>query len=150
MNRRRFLTLALAAAVAPQSQLFAEPASRKGDYAADVAILYRAFTLRFTGTMDEVIDRTAGRYEVTIRGEGSQIANRIESQGMLRDGRWATLRTTSWFQVVGRESQTTLLYDYASGTADYRHRSETFLLRRQRIGEDVLSIPAGHVDDAIS
>jgi hypothetical protein len=108
------------------------------------------FTLHLAGVMDEVIDRAAGRYDVTIIGEGSRIANRIESHGVLRGGRWAPVRTTSWFQVVGREARTDLLYDYAARTASYRYRGETFLLRRQRVAEDVLSLPAAHVDDAIS
>jgi hypothetical protein len=150
MNRRHFLTLPLALAVAPLSRVFAAVAPRKGDYAADVAILYRVFTLHLAGTMDEVIDRVAGRYDVTISGEGSQIANRIESRGVLRDGRWAPVRTTSWFNVVGRESRTTLVYDYGARTADYHYRGETFLLRRERKAQDVLSLPAAHVDDAIS
>jgi hypothetical protein len=150
MNRRRFLTLPVALALAPLSQVFAAAVPRKGDYAADVAILYRVFTLHLSGTMDEVIDRVAGRYDVTISGEGSQIANRIESQGVLRNGRWAPVRVTSWFNVVGRESRTTLVYDYGARTADYQHRAETFLLRRERKAKDVLALPAEHVDDAIS
>jgi hypothetical protein len=150
MNRRRFLTLPMALLVAPMGRAFAAVAPRKGDYAADVSILYRVFTLHVNGTMDEAVDRAAGRYEVTITGEGSQIANRIQSQGVLRDGRWAPVRTTSWFQVVGRESRTTLVYDYAARTADYQYYGETFLMRRERKAQDVLSLPAEHVDDAIS
>jgi hypothetical protein len=150
MNRRRFLTLPLALWLVPLGRVLAAGTPRKGDFAADVAILYGAFTLHLAGTVDEVIDRTAGRYDVTINGEGTRIANRIQSQGVLRNGRWAPVRTTSWFQVVGRESQTTLLYDYGAGTADYRFRGETFLLRRVRVAQDVLPLGGEHVDDAIS
>lgn len=123
---------------------------RKGEYAADIAILYGMFTLALAGPMDEVIDRDAGRYDVTIRGEGSRVANRIESQGMLQGGRWVPAKTTSWFQVVGREAKTTLVYDWSKRTADYRYRGETFLMRRTRVAEDVLQLPPTHVDDAIS
>jgi hypothetical protein len=145
------MTLPLALFLAPMGRVFAAAGvPRKGDYAADVAILYGAFTLHLAGTMDEIIDRAAGRYDVTISGEGARIANRIQSQGVLRNGRWAPLRTTSWFQVVGRESRTTLVYDYGAGTADYRFRGETFLMRRLRVAEDVLSLGGEHVDDAIS
>lgn len=150
MNRRHFLTLPLALALAPLNRAFAAGVPRKGDYAADVAILYRVFSLHLSGTMDEVIDRAVGRYEVTITGDGSQIANRIESQGVLRNGRWAPVKTTSWFNVVGRESRTVLLYDYGARKADYEHRAETFFLRRERKAQDVLALPAEHVDDAIS
>ncbi len=150
MNRRQFLTLPLALALAPLRGAWAAVEPRKGDYAADVGILYRVFSLHLTGTMDEAVDRALGRYDVTISGEGSRIANRIESRGVLRGGRWAPTRTASWFQVVGRESRTELVFDYAARTAEYHYRGETFLLRRLRVAEDVLTLPGAHVDDAIS
>jgi hypothetical protein len=123
---------------------------RKGDYTADVAILYRVFSLHVDGTIDEAVDRAAGRYDVTIRGEGGRIANRIECQGTLRDGRWYPLRSTSWFQVVGREARTEIGYDWSARTATYHYRGETFLLRRVRVADDVLPLSAGPVDDAVS
>lgn len=150
MNRRHFLTLPLALMGAPLCRALAAAQPRKGDYSADVAILYGMFNLHLAGTMDEVVDRAAGRYHVTITGEGSRIANRIESHGMLRDGRWAPIQTKSWFQVVGREARTALAYDYTARTAEYHYRGETFLLRRVRVAEDLLSLPTAHVDDAIS
>ena len=150
MKRRQFLTLPLALALAPLGGAWAAIEPRKGDYAADVGILYRVFSLYLTGTMDEAVDRALGRYDVTINGEGSRIANRIESHGVLRDGRWAPTRTTSWFRVVGRESRTELVFDYAGRTAEYHYRGETFLLRRLRVAEDVLTLPGTHVDDAVS
>jgi hypothetical protein len=150
MNRRRFLTLPLALVVAPLGSVWAAVEARKGGYAVDVAILYRMFSLNLNGTLEETIDRAAGRYDVMISGEGSRIANRIESHGVLRDGRWAPARTTSWFQVVGREARTELVYDYTARTADYHYRGETFLLRRQRVAEDLLPLPGEHVDDAVS
>ena len=124
--------------------------SRKGDYAADVAILYRLFSLRLSGTIDEVVDRAAGRYDVTIIGEGTSIANRIECHGVLREGRWCPTKSTSWFQVVGREARTDLTYDWTARTAEYHYRGETFLLRRLRVADDVLALSPGPVDDAIS
>ena len=150
MNRRQFLTLPLALALAPLRGAWAAVEPRKGDYAADVGILYRAFSLHLAGTMDEVVDRALGRYDVTISGEGSRIANRIESHWVLREGRWAPTRSTSWFQVVGREARTELVYDYAARTAEYHYRGETFLLRRLRVADDVLSLPGTHVDDVVS
>ena len=108
------------------------------------------FTLTLKGAIDETIDRAAGRYEVKISGEGSRIANRIECQGVFRDGRWCPLRTTSWFQVVGREARTRLAYDWDVRRAEYHYRGETFLMRRLRAVDDVLSLPAARVDDAIS
>jgi hypothetical protein len=136
--------------LAPPTPALAGVATRKGDYAADVAILYRMFTLRLEGTIDEVVDRGAGRYDVTIRGEGGRIANRMDCHGVLRDGRWCPTRSRSWFQVVGRESRTQLGYDYATRTAEYHYRGETFFLRRVRVADDLVSLPATRVDDAVS
>lgn len=150
MNRRHFLTLPLGLLVMPLARVFAAVEPRKSDYAAEVAILYRMFSLQLNGVMDEAIDRAAGRYEVTIKGEGGRIANRIVSRGILRDGRWAPVRTTSWFQVVGRESNVDLAYDYAAGKIDYHFKGETFLMRRTRVARDVLPVPSSHVDDAVS
>ena len=150
MDRRRFLAFLLSVMTAPLTPAFAAVEPRKTDYAADVAILYRMFALQLKGTLDEVVDRVAGRYDVTISGEGGRIANRIDCHGVLRDGRWAPVRSSSWFQVVGRESRTSLAYDHAARTAEYHFRGETFLLRRVRVADDVLSLPAAPVDDAVS
>ena len=150
MNRRRFLASLLAVMVAPLPPAWAAVEPRKTDYAADVAILYRLFNLQLKGTFDEGIDRAAGRYAVTISGEGGRIANRIDCHGVLRDGRWAPTRSTAWFQVVGREARTALVYDYAARTAEYHYRGETFLMRRVRVADDVVSLPAAPVDDAVS
>jgi hypothetical protein len=150
MDRRRFLALLLSALAAPLAPALAAVEPRKTDYAADVAILYRVFSLKLKGTLDEAVDRAAGRYDVTISGEGGRIANRIEAHGVLRNGRWTPTRSSSWFQVVGRESRTNLAYDHAARTAEYHFRGETFLLRRVRVADDVVSLPTAPVDDAVS
>jgi hypothetical protein len=150
MNRRRFLASVLALVVAPLRPAPAAVEHRKGDYAVDVAILYGMFTLHLEGTVDEVVDRAAGRYDVTLRGEGGRIANRVDCHGILRDGRWSPTRSTSWFLVAGRQSCTDLAYDYGARTAEYHYRGETFLLRRVRVADDVVSLPAEPVDDAVS
>jgi hypothetical protein len=150
MNRRRFLALLLSAMAAPLPSALAAVEPRKTDYGADVAILYRMFNLKLTGTLDEAVDRAAGRYDVTISGEGGRIANRIDCHGVLRDGRWAPTRSSAWFQVVGRETRTDIVYDHAARTAEYHYRGETFLLRRVRMADDLVSLPPGPVDDAVS
>ena len=152
IDRRRFLALPLALLLAPvltpAARALAEVARRRGTYQADVGLLYEVFTFRLDGTVDETIDRVAGRYEITIAGQGKSIANRIESSGLLREGRWAPLQTRSRFQVYGRESSTEVTYDYDRARIAYRARSETFLLRRLRAVDDILTLPEGvHVDD---
>jgi hypothetical protein len=150
LSRRDFLTLALGVLV-PRPLAAAPVEVRRGTYEADVGILYDVLSFRLAGTIEERIDREAGRYEVRVRGQGTGIQNAVDSVGILKDGRWAPARTTSYFVVYGRESQVQAIYDHAAGTIDYRSRSETFFLRRLRVAEDVVPIPRGtHVDDAAS
>ena len=151
VTRRDFLTLSLALLPLPVGRAAAETQPRKGTYAVDVGLLYDTITLRLTGTVDESVDRAAGRYEVRANGEGSGIANRIESSGRWHEGRWAPVRSASWFQVRGRESRSEIVWDHARHVVDYRFRGETFFLRRLRVVEDTVPIPAGtRIDDAMS
>ena len=150
VNRREFLTLALAVLLAP-ARLAAEPVARRGTFAADVGILYQMLTFQLKGEVQESVDRVGGRYDVTVSGQGDGIANRIESSGVLRGGRWVPLRGASWFQVRGRESRTQVTYDYERHVIEYHARGETFFLRRLRVVDDVLPLPPGvRLDDAIS
>src|SRR5256885_10521312 len=98
MGRRDFLTLPLALVLAPLARVGAEPVLRRGQYAADVGVLYDMLTFHLDGTIEESIDRTAGQYHVVIAGDGASISNRLESWGLLRDGRWAPVRSRSWFR----------------------------------------------------
>jgi hypothetical protein len=101
--------------------------------------------------MHERVDPAAGRYTVRIEGQGAGIANRIESNGVLRGGRWAPVQGTAWFDVRGRESKVTTAYDYQKRTVEFHARSETFFLRRLRVVDDVVTLPDGqHVDDVVS
>jgi hypothetical protein len=113
--------------------------------------MYGLLQFEESGTIDETIDRGAGRYEVRITGQGQGMTTDVESTGILRDGRWAPLRFTDRFVVYGRESRLEITYDYERRLIQYRGRSETFLLRRIRVTDDTLSVPAGmHVDDVVS
>lgn len=152
IDRRQFLTLPLAFLLAPLARAAAAGGeARRGTYTADVGILYDILTFHLDGTLEESIDRAVGRYTVRVAGHGESIANRIESNGMLRNGRWVPLRTASWFQVHGRESRTEITYDWERWTIAYHARAETFLLRRLRVVDDQLSVPDGAlVDDAFS
>ena len=150
LDRRQFLTLPLALLVGPLARAAGQNQVH-GRYDVDVGILYDVFTFHLAGTIDERIDRAAGAYAVTFAGQGTGIANRLESHGRLREGRWAPERSLSWVDVRGRQSRTEVLYDHAGGQIDYHARGETFFLRRLRLVDDRLPLsPGRHVDDVVS
>lgn len=150
VNRRDFLTC-LAVALFIPAPLAAKSSERVGTFHAEVGILYRTLTFQLRGDLQESIDRAAGRYEVRVNGQGDGIASRIESTGIRREGQWRPLRSASWFQVQGRESRVAVTYDYERRVVEYHARSETFLMRRLRVVDDVVTMPVGaSVDDAIS
>ncbi len=150
ISRRVFLALALGGLLTVSREGASEVESRRGTYTARVSILYGVLRFEASGTVDESVDREAGRYRVQVVGQGSESVTRIESSGELRDGRWTPDRTATRFQVYGRESSTDVAYDHARRAIEYHSRSETFLLRRLRVADDVLPLPSSHVDDVIS
>jgi hypothetical protein len=151
LNRRQFLTLPLALLLAPVASLRAETLVRRSAYDVGVGLLYNALSFDLSGTVSESVDREAGRYEIKAVGQGSRIANRVESRGVRVGGRWAPLESHSWFDVAGRESRTELKYDHTRRTVEYHYRGETFFRRRRRVGDDLLPVAEGlHVDDVIS
>jgi hypothetical protein len=151
IDRRRFLTLSLLLLVEPAGRAWGQTQRRERGYDVDVGLLYNAFSLELAGTVHEVVDPAAGRYEIRAEGEGTRISNRIVSQGIRRGGRWAPLRATAWFKVVGRESTSELTYDYDRRTVHYRFRGETFFLQRLRLADDTIAMPEwSHLDDVMS
>lgn len=155
LTRRRFLTLPLALLLAPMALPWgprrAAAQSRRAAYAVDVGILYRVLRYHLDGTLIESVDRAVGRYDVAIAGEGDGIATRIQSSGLLQEGRWTPSESHSFFSVKGRESRSDITYDWARRTIEYHFRGETFFLRRLRVADDVVVVPAGlHVDDSLS
>src|SRR6266511_4958280 len=148
LDRRQFLTLPLVLFLAPLARAQAAVQAHRAPYGVDVSLLYGALTYRVEGTLTETIDRPSGRYDVTIAGEGDGIANRIESVGILRQGRWAPLRSRSFFSVKGRESRSDIAYDHARRSIEYHFKGETFFFRRLRVVDDVLPIPEGLLVDA--
>jgi hypothetical protein len=158
ISRRHFLTLPFALlvpsgpyAVATQGQSQSERQVGRGSYAAEIGILYDMVTLRLRGSIEESVDRSSGEYRVLAIGTGPGIANRFESIGVLRNDRWAPVRSDSWFDVRGRETRTEVAYDWRKRQVQYRARGETFFLRRLRIVDDLLLLADGaHVDDIMS
>src|SRR6185295_245534 len=109
------------------------------------------FRFALHGSIEETLDRAAGEYRVTAVGNGPGIANRVESVGALRQGRWAPNRTSSWFDVRGRQSRTDVSYYWGKRSIEFKARAETFFLRRVRMVDDVVHWPADeHVDDVVS
>jgi len=143
IGRRDFLVLPLVFLLAPLARAYAAAVAHSAPYRVDVKLLYGALTYRIDETLAESIDRTTGRYEVSMTGEGDGIINRIESTGALRQGRWAPLRSRSFFSVKGRESRADITYDHAARTAVYHFKGETFFLRRLRVVDDVVPMPEG-------
>ncbi len=151
MRRRAFLALLLGSALLPRRAAGAAVEPRRATYTADVGLLYGALAFHLDGTIDEAIDRGAGRYEVRIQGEGDGITNQVTSIGALREGRFAPRRTSGRFVVRGRESRSDVVYDETGRTVEYHYRGETFFFRRMRVADDVLAVPDGvHLDDVIS
>ncbi len=155
LSRREFLSLPLALLLAPalllRGRAGAETGSWRAAYVVDVGILYGMLSFRLEGTVTETVDLAARRYDVQIAGEGDGIANRIQSSGVLRDGRWTPSESHSFFNVKGRESRSDIVYDWTRRTIAYHFRGETFLLRRVRMADDVVPVPEGmHVDDSLS
>jgi hypothetical protein len=150
LGRREFLGLVLALAGAPLGRVAAVEL-RQGSFSAELEILYGFLTFQLSGTIEESVDRLAGRYEVRIRGHGSGVTNAADCQGLLRDGRWVPLSTRSELVVHERESRLDVSYDWARRQVDYRSRTETFFLRRLRVADDRLTVPDGlRVDDVVS
>jgi hypothetical protein len=157
ISRRQFLTLPLALLVSSaaravaQGQSLAQRQVVKGSYAAEIGILYDMLTLRLQGNIEETVDRSSGEYRVLAMGTGPGIANRFESTGVLRNERWAPVRSESWFDIRDRQTRTEVAYDWRKRQIQYRARGETFFLRRLRVVDDVLSVADGaHVDDIMS
>jgi hypothetical protein len=152
LTRRDFLTLSAALLLTPAGRLgAAEPTVRRGTFAADIGVLYSVLSFHMEGVIEESVDRGAGHYEVRLTGQGSGIANRIESRGEFRDGRWVPLHSASWFEIQGRESRVQVVYDYDRRSVEYHARGETFFLRRLRVVDDVVPLPEGViVDDAVT
>lgn len=151
LDRRTLLGMALAWALAPSRRAAGAVDTRNGVFTARATLMYGLFRFEESGIIQESIDRTEGRYEVRITGQGQEMTTEIESTGVLLDGRWAPVRFQDRFVVYGRESRLEITYDYARHVVRYRGRSETFLLRRIRLTDDTLALPAGtHVDDVVS
>jgi hypothetical protein len=154
-DRRAFLRGAGAAAVlaalgVPGRRARAALETRREGYSARTSLLYGLLNFATVGAIDERVDQAAGRYEIAIVGQGAEMTTRVESEGVLRAGRWTPVRTTSRFVVYGRESRMETQYDLTRRTVGFHSRQETFLLRRVRVVDDTVALPDAPVDDVLS
>ena len=150
LSRRQFLALPLALLFAPRLGQASELV-RSATYHAEIAILFSLFTFTLDGTVDEDVDRIAGRYRVLIVGDGPGIAQRAESVGRIRERRFTPTATTLISTIRGRVGRTQISYDHERGLVHYHHTSETFFLGRRRMAEDTIPIPDGQrLDDVLT
>jgi len=151
VSRRQFLALPVLS-LALGRPAPAEAAGRLDrTYQADVGVLFNLLTFALKGTIVEEIDRTAGRYQVAMTGQGVGVTARTEGAGIIQDGRFKPTALSSAFTVRGRENRTSLVYDYERGLIEYHSVSYTFFLGRRRHAEDVVRLsPGQHVDDLFS
>jgi hypothetical protein len=112
ISRRQLLTLPLALLAPALARAAADGPVVKGTYEAEIGILYDMLTLRLQGSIEETVDRRTGEYRVLATGTGPGIANRLDSSGVLRNGRWAPVRSQSWFDIRGRQTHTDVVYDW--------------------------------------
>src|SRR5258708_19350820 len=87
-------------------------------YQLDLTVLFSFWTLSLSGTAVQEIDRRAGKYRVTMEGQGTGISTRTEASGIIRDGRFKPVETKAVHHFRNRENTSTTSYDYA------RHRPE--------------------------
>lgn len=152
MSRRRLL------AVLPLGLLFGrgrahalEDGRSTFTYQLDLSVLFSFLTLSLTGTVFQEIDRRAGKYRVTMEGQGTGISTRTEASGVIRDGRFKPVETRAVHHFRNRQNTSTTTYDYTRQRAEIHAVSHTLLLGRRRQIDDILALPTGrHVDDLIS
>lgn len=120
-------------------------------YQLDLSILFNFLTLSLSGTAVQEIDRRAGKYRMTLEGQGTGISTRTEATGIIRDGRFMPVETKAVHHFRNRQNTSTTSYDYARQRAEIHAVTHTLLMGRRRQVDDVLAIPPGrHVDDLIS
>ncbi len=151
LSRRRFLTLSLLSLALPRSVSGDVKGPVDRPYEVDVSVLFNLMSFAIKGRVQEEIDHAAGRYRVTLTGQGSGVSTRTTGAGIIQDGRYKPTEILSVHTVRGRENRTALTYDYQRGLVDYHSVSYTLFLGRRRQADDVVKLaPGQHVDDVFS
>ena len=150
-SRRAFLAASLPLLANPRAAFAEDSARQVFDCSVDVGVLFNLFTFALKGTVVKEVDRTAGRYRVTLIGEGNSISVHTEASGIIRQARFMPVETHSQSTIRGRESRLDLRYDHDRGIVEYHSVMHTFFLGRRRQVDDTLKLPADRrVDDLLS
>src|SRR6266511_2804553 len=139
LSRRAFLAAPLPLLLLPRAVRAAPSAPQPLDFAVDVGVLFDMITFALKGTLIKEIDPAAGRYQVTMTGEGDKISLHTVASGVIRQGRYLPVELRSASTIRGRESKLELLYDHDRGTVEYHAVSHTFFLGRRSQVDDLLS-----------
>jgi hypothetical protein len=151
LTRRAFLAASLPLLASPRAAVAAVPARQVFDYSVDVGVLFDLITFAVKGTLVSEIDQAAGRYRVSMHGEGDRISLHTEARGVIRQGRYTPVEIHSHSTIRERESRLDLVYDHDRGTVEYHSVTHTFFLGRRRQVDDTLKLPADRrVDDLLS
>ena len=151
LSRRAFLAASLPLLGSPRVALAAGPTRQAFDYSVDVGVLFDLITFAVKGSIVSQIDQAAGRYRVSMNGEGTGISLHTEATGVIREGRFTPVESHSRNTIRERESRLDLLYDHDRGSVEYHAVMHTFFLGRRRQVDDTLKLPADRrVDDLLS
>src|SRR5215475_14021390 len=151
LSRRAFLLAPLPLALLPREALAAPPVGEPWGFSVDVGVLFNLITFSLKGVLVKEIDHGAGRYRVTMNGEGDNISLHTDAGGVIRQGRFVPVDLHSTSTIRGRPSRLDLRYDHDRGTVEYHSVAHTFFLGRRRQVDDVLKLPTDRqVDDFLS
>jgi hypothetical protein len=152
LSRRAFLAAPLSLLLLPRATAGALSGTPQPQaFTVDVGVLFDMINFALKGTVTRDVDEAAGRYRITMDGEGDKIAVHTEANGVIRQGRFMPVQLHSTSTIRGRLSTLDLLYDHDKGTIEYHSVGHTFFLGRRRQVDDVLKLPTDrHVDDLLS
>ena len=152
LSRRAFLAAPLSLLLLPRAASAAVVGTPQPQaFTVDVGILFDMINFALKGTITKNIDEAAGRYRITVEGEGDKISVHTDAGGVIRQGRFIPVHLHSTSTIRGRPSTLDLRYDHDKGTIEYHSVGHTFFLGRRRQVDDVLKLPTDRpVDDLLS
>ena len=152
LSRRAFLAAPVCLLLLPRVAPATLPgAPQPQGFTVDVGILFDMISFALKGTVTRDIDEAAGRYRITLDGEGNKISLHTKANGVIRQDRFMPVQLHSTSTIRGRDGTLDLLYDHDKGTVEYHSVAYTFFLGRRRQVDDLLKLPTDRqVDDFLS